>query len=96
MTEERLTAMKERFRANAVRRLRTLEEWYIGDLDHGAALDEAHKLAGSLGTFGHPDGSLAAARLEHLLTGHLEDGGSDPRSDPEVPRLLNRIRDSLA
>lgn len=95
-TEERLAALWERFRGSASLRLDSLEAWYAGELDHQAALDEAHKLAGSLGTFGHPDGSVAAAHLERMLAAHLERGQDDPRSDPNVPELLTRIRASFA
>ena len=41
-----------------------------GDLDAesaAAAAREAHKLAGALGTFGMPDGTVHARALEHAL-----------------------------
>ncbi len=95
MVEERIAALKERFRGTSARRLQTLEAWYAGDLDPEAALADAHKLAGSLGSFGHPDGSVAAAELERMLAEHLEHSRGDPRRDPGVPELLDRIRDSL-
>jgi HPt (histidine-containing phosphotransfer) domain-containing protein len=96
MTEERIAAVWERFRGTTTLRVQTLEAWYTGELDPRTALAEAHKLAGSLGTFGRADGSMAAAQLEHLLAAHLDDERGDPRRDPDVLHLLNRIRASLA
>jgi len=96
MTEERIAALWERFLGTTTRRVQTLEAWYTGELDHQTALTDAHKLAGTLGTYGRPDGSLAAAQLEQMLRSHLEDAQGDPRRDPNVPQLLDRIRASLA
>ncbi|MEH1786489.1 MAG: response regulator [Nostoc sp.] len=36
---------------------------------HQQALHEAHKLAGSMGSFGYPEGSRLARKIEHLLLG---------------------------
>jgi HPt (histidine-containing phosphotransfer) domain-containing protein len=96
MTEERIAALWERFRGTTTQRVQTLEAWYAGELDHQAALTDAHKLAGVFGTYGRPDGSLAAAELEQMLRSHLEDAQGDPRGDPDVPQLLDRIRACLA
>jgi HPt (histidine-containing phosphotransfer) domain-containing protein len=96
LTEERIAALWERFRGTTTGRVQTLEAWYAGELDHRTARADAHKLAGTLGTFGHPDGSLAAAQLEQILAAHLEHARGDPRRDPNVPGLLDRIRACLA
>ncbi|MFC8801250.1 Hpt domain-containing protein [Promicromonospora sp. NPDC057138] len=96
MTEERIAVLWERFRGTTTRRVETLEAWYVGELDHRTALADAHKLTGTLGTLGRPDGSLAAAQLEQMLRAHLEDAQGDPRRDPSVPQLLDRIRACLA
>lgn len=95
MTDEYTPGLLERFRVNTARRVQALEAWYVGELDPQTALADAHKLAGSLGTFGHPDGSAAAAQLEQMLTEHLEHTRGDPRRDPDVPQLLSRLRASL-
>lgn len=95
MTEERIAAIWEKFRGTTTRRVQTLEAWYAGELDHRTAAADAHKLTGTLGTFGHPDGSLAAAQLEQMLAAHLDGERDDPRRDPIVPQLLNRIRACL-
>jgi diguanylate cyclase (GGDEF)-like protein len=50
-----------------------------GELDealHDLARREAHKLAGSLGTFGLAEASREASRAEHLLTGRIDDAGA--------------------
>lgn len=96
MTDERIATLWERFRGTTSARVRTLEAWYAGELDHQTALADAHKLAGSLGSFGRPDGSEAAAQLEQMLAAHLNHERGDPRRDPKVPHLLSRIRASLA
>ena len=96
MTEERIAALWERFRGTATLRVNALEAWYAGELDHHIARADAHKLAGTLGTFGRPDGSVAAAQLEQMLAAHLEHAQGDPRRDPNVPQLLDRIRACLA
>jgi len=52
---------------------------------HAAGAGEAHKLAGSLGTFGLPEGSRLAKELELLLEG-------DAPSADEAARLAAALR----
>lgn len=53
---------------------------------------EAHKLAGSLGTFGLPEGSRAAREIERLLEGSrplaAEEAGRVERLTAELRRLM--------
>jgi len=56
-----------------------------GEADPGAGAGEAHKLAGSLGTFGLPEGSRLAKELELLLEG-------DAPSADEAARLAAALR----
>jgi DNA-binding response OmpR family regulator len=66
----------ERFRPTFAQRVagleRTTSELLSGDLSDDlrqTARQDAHKLAGSLGTFGYPEGSKLARQIEHLLMG---------------------------
>lgn len=52
--------------------------------EHG--VQEAHKLAGSLGTFGVPAGSTLAKELELLLEGHAD--ACDPAQAAELVAAL--------
>ena len=56
-----------------------------GEAEAGAGAGEAHKLAGSLGTFGLPEGSRLAKELELLLEG-------DAPSADEAARLSAALR----
>jgi HPt (histidine-containing phosphotransfer) domain-containing protein len=96
MNDDRVAALWERFRGNARLRVATLEAWQKGKVDHDAALEEAHKLAGALGTFGRPDGSVAAAELEAMVAAHLANRAPDPREDPVTTQLLTRLRSAVA
>lgn len=57
----------------------------LTEAERGAAEREAHKLAGSLGTFGFHDASAAAAALEAKLSVT----GADPA---QLLELIDRIR----
>ena len=62
----------------------------LADEDRALAGGEAHKLAGSLGTFGVPEGSRVARDLEQILT---EDG-----ADADAARaraLAAELRDAV-
>ncbi|MEH2052198.1 response regulator [Nostoc sp.] len=66
----------ERFRNSFVGQVVVLERLkttlLAGNLNeelHQQALHEAHKLAGSMGSFGYPEGSRLARKIEHLLLG---------------------------
>ncbi|MEH1824879.1 MAG: response regulator [Nostoc sp.] len=66
----------ERFRNSFVGQVVVLERLktalLVGNFNeelHQQALHEAHKLAGSMGSFGYPEGSRLARKIEHLLLG---------------------------
>lgn len=66
----------ERFRNTFAQQITVLEQATIalsaGSLSYDlrqSACQEAHKLAGSLGTFGYPEGSKLAREIEHRLRG---------------------------
>ncbi|MBN3960330.1 response regulator [Nostoc sp. NMS8] len=67
----------ERFRNSFIGQVVVLERLktalLAGNLNeelHQQALHEAHKLAGSMGSFGYPEGSRLARKIEHLLLGN--------------------------
>lgn len=71
-----IAAAWEQSRPNIVKRVTFLEETVaaaltgaLGDEQRREAEGEAHKLAGSLGTFGFPEGSRLAREVELLLQG---------------------------
>ena len=62
-----------------------LQSGELGIAMRREAESEAHKLAGSLGMFGFPDGSTLAHEIEQLLQG---DGPVDPELTGLVARLV--------
>jgi HPt (histidine-containing phosphotransfer) domain-containing protein len=69
-----LSKVLERFRGSFAQQVGVLEQAKIalveGNLSEGlrqSAGQEAHKLAGGLGTFGYPEGSNLARAIEHIL-----------------------------
>jgi DNA-binding response OmpR family regulator len=69
-----LSKVLERFRGSFAQQVTVLEQAKIalveGNLSEGlrqSAGQEAHKLAGGLGTFGYPEGSNLARAIEHIL-----------------------------
>jgi diguanylate cyclase (GGDEF)-like protein len=73
-----VVAIWERFKGHTLERLHTLESVVVAQLEsrleeteRRSAEREAHKLAGSLGTFGFPDGSRVAREIELALQGPL-------------------------
>ena len=75
-TEERLSVLE-----HAAQSLFTQE---LPKGDREAALNAAHKLAGSLGTFGKQEGTEAARALEHKL------GGDEPLR-PHLAEILRYL-----
>ncbi|RCJ37691.1 multi-component transcriptional regulator [Nostoc punctiforme NIES-2108] len=81
----------ERFRNSFVGQVAVLEQaktaLLAGNLNEDLqqrALREAHKLAGSMGSFGYPEGSRLARKIEHLL---LEQGAGGRENVPsQEPR----------
>lgn len=85
----------ERFRANFGDRIAVIERAcavaQAGQLDpqlRQEARQEAHKLAGSLGTFGRAEGSAIARQIEAILQGDA--GGDRISALPELTRNLRR------
>lgn len=52
------------------------------------ALNDAHKLAGSLGMFGLAEGTRVARAIEH----HLKDDGADELREADIPSLARSLR----
>lgn len=85
----------ERFRANFGDRISVIERAGVaaqaGELDpqlRQEAQQEAHKLAGSLGTFGRAEGSAIARQIEAIL--QSDTGGDRIAALPELTRNLRR------
>ena len=86
----RMAGLWERFRGTMLERVVTLEEATVGLMEgtlspelRAAAAGDAHKLAGSLGTFGFMEATERARALELLLDGEepLEPGAALTLSD---------------
>ncbi|MEB3883546.1 response regulator [Lyngbya sp. CCY1209] len=87
----------ERFRANFGDRIAVIERAGVaaqaGQLDpqlRQEARQEAHKLAGSLGTFGRAEGSAIARQIEALLQDDTPWSGDRIAALPELTRNLRR------
>lgn len=78
-------------------RLATLRRWAQDPADperRAQAREAAHKLSGSLGMFGAPAGSEAAAQLEAALEG--VGGGPDPvTAVDELEQLARPVLDAV-
>jgi DNA-binding response OmpR family regulator len=62
------------------------------ELQH-AARQEAHKLAGSLASFGYPEGSRLARSIEHWL---MSDSSLPPEAIPRFSELVTALQQELA
>ncbi|HLY62006.1 MAG TPA: Hpt domain-containing protein [Terriglobia bacterium] len=62
----------------------------LNDEQRGEAGNAAHKLAGSLGTFGLGEGSKLAAQLEAMLEGASPFGPEEYRRLGELAKMLRR------
>ncbi|MGC9528583.1 MAG: response regulator [Limnospira sp.] len=87
----------ERFRANFGDRISVIERAGVaaqaGQLNpqlQQEARQEAHKLAGSLGTFGRAEGSAIARQIEAILQGDTPSSGDRISSLPELTRNLRQ------
>ncbi|HEY3436314.1 MAG TPA: Hpt domain-containing protein [Actinotalea sp.] len=93
----------ERFRPLAESRVETIEQYLQPEAgpsrernraDRAAltrAQEAAHNLAGALGTYGRPEGSALALRIEHLLTDPTAEAG-DPAHAALLVDLAQRLR----
>ncbi|MEH2352713.1 response regulator [Nostoc sp.] len=59
---------------------------------HQQALREAHKLAGSMGSFGYPEGSRLARKTEHLLLGNFS---LSPEQISNFSQLVTALQQEL-
>ncbi|MBD2517009.1 response regulator [Nostoc sp. FACHB-973] len=89
----------ERFRNSFAQQVVVLEQaktlLLAGNLNeelHQSALQEAHKLAGSMGSFGYPEGSRLARKIEHLL---LENSSLSPEQISDFSQLVTALQQEL-
>lgn len=97
---EALDELKARFLTTTATRLAPLEAAAAaaatGALDaelRARARKEAHRLAGSLGTFGYPESSRRAARIEALLEAP---GSLAPEAAAELDEAFRALRAELS
>lgn len=95
-----LNQMLERFRATFVQRINTLEQaaqaLQTGNLNqtlYQNVIQEVHKLAGGLGTFGYEAGSLLAREIENILTGDIALGQME---GARLSQLIISLQQELA
>jgi len=88
-------ALWDRFRGTMLTRLGVIEQTYgaalkasLNDGRRREAEEAAHKLAGSLGTFGLGEGSKLAAELETILHGRAPFSPDEFRRLRELTELL--------
>ncbi|MEH2359884.1 response regulator [Nostoc sp.] len=89
----------ERFRNSFVGQVGVLEQaktaLLAGNLNQDLqqqALHEAHKLAGSMGSFGYPEGSRLAGKIEYLL---LENSSLSPDQISDLSQLVTALQQEL-
>ncbi len=89
----------ERFRNSFIEQVAVLEQaktaLLAGNLNkelQQQALYEAHKLAGSMGSFGYPEGSRLARKIEHLL---LEDFSLSADQISDLSQLVTALQQEL-
>ncbi len=94
-----IQAIWEEGREEVGRRVGTLDEAVaalrcdkLGDRLRAQAEQDAHKLAGSLGTFGLPRATELARELEQALGAA---GGPAPSDAPRLARLVIALRDQV-
>lgn len=90
-------ALWGRFREMMFERLKSIEmasgaalNNSMTDAQRGEALNAAHKLAGSLGTFGLGEGSKLASKLELMLEGAELLGSEQSRHLGELAKMLRK------
>jgi DNA-binding response OmpR family regulator/HPt (histidine-containing phosphotransfer) domain-containing protein len=90
----------KRYKDTFVQRVTLLEQVELAllagklqpELQHRAS-NEAHKLAGTLGSFGYQTGSKLAQAIEHLL---IDDKPLAPTQAPQLSRLLSELKGTLS
>ena len=89
---QNLASITARFQSSIQQRVRVLEEVTralqaggVAASKRALAREEAHRLAGGLGTFGYEEGSVLARQIEHLL------GEDTPLNDGTVTKLSQTL-----
>ena len=89
----------ERFRDTFAEQVTVLEqakialnEGNLSDVLRQSARQEAHKLAGAMGTFGYPEGSNLARAIEHMLR---DDMALGPEEALRLDRLVTDLQQEL-
>ncbi len=98
--EAMLQIMWKSSRATIAERVATLRnaqqrlaEGSLDKITRKEAESAAHKLAGVLGTFGLPEGSAIASRIEVLLA---QDAGINPRQQQDLAKWLDDLEGLIA
>ncbi|MGY1814790.1 Hpt domain-containing protein [Blastococcus sp. SYSU D00820] len=89
MSADAVARLWARFRPLVTERLSVIQDHLDGDpaVSREAAVRAAHNLAGSLGSYGRPEGSVLARRIEEAL------GGTGAPEDPAgLQALAARLR----
>jgi HPt (histidine-containing phosphotransfer) domain-containing protein len=68
-----------------------LEQNRLSEHEQGAAQAAAHKLAGTLGTFGLTKGTVLAREAEILYSGDI-----DPAATPKLIEIAKELRELIA
>jgi len=72
---------------------KSLAEGALDSITRKQAESAAHKLAGILGTFGLPEGTTLASKIEHLLA---QEAGINPDQQQELAGLLDGLERQIA
>jgi HPt (histidine-containing phosphotransfer) domain-containing protein len=90
MNSDIVARLWEQFRPLVAQRLQLLQSYADGDgsVDREDARQAAHNLAGALGSYGRPQGSEIARRIELGLTA----GAPESLTAADLGALLGRLR----
>ena len=90
MNSEIVARLWEQFRPLVAQRLQLLQSYADGDgsVDREDARQAAHNLAGALGSYGRPEGSEIARRIDLGLT----TGAPEALTAAELAALVARLR----
>ncbi len=90
MNSDIVARLWEQFRPLVAQRLQLLQSYADGDgsVDREDARQAAHNLAGALGSYGRPEGSEFARRIDVGLTA----GGAEPMTVAHLAALVGRLR----
>ncbi len=90
MNSDIVARLWEQFRPLVAQRLQILQSYADGDgsVDREDARQAAHNLAGALGSYGRPEGSEIARRIDVGLTG----AGPESMTVADLAALIGRLR----